>query len=426
MWHIFTELTYLLLFLFHAVQPVIQFGSELQPCSPQDLAAAMGVQCNAASLPTVATMQNPKAMDTTDESTSANTQPVDGRSDRAKKRKNAPDSQMEDKVHFPAYLFRPPPSRLNTDHLGKLLMISEICKNYAMLNVFEHLINLFGFVKQYLVESCSGHKDDSRIYRDTDHGYAITRVEDLVWNRNTQTFYFSLQKITSLPPEVIGLILQYPSHEDILTFGAACDQTLNAIKLGNLWECTDMADFGVVSSYHRYNILSSVSWYVKDFTMKHQSFVYLHTSIVPGLTASFANIQKLDLTGAFNVHTLKFLQHTSKLVTLIIDGCTRICRCPIRGDINKCPSISHLGMANLNQLTHHDLREGLKSLKSLHFLDIMGTDNCPPAFVIALLKFQPKNADLLFLIIFFYAGYGTLGQFSVRGTQTQDISSVYL
>ena len=140
----------------------------------------MGVQCNAASLPTVATMQNPKAMDTTDESTSANAQPVDGRSDRAKKRKNAPDSQMEDKVHFPAYLFSPPPSRLNTDHLRKLLMISEIRKNYAMLNVFEHLINLFGFVKRYLVESCSGHKDESRIYRDTDHGYAITQVEDLV------------------------------------------------------------------------------------------------------------------------------------------------------------------------------------------------------------------------------------------------------
>ena len=49
-----------------------------------------------------------------------------------------------------------------------------------MLNFFEHLINLFGFVKQYLVESCSGHKGDSRIYRDTDHGYAITQVEDLV------------------------------------------------------------------------------------------------------------------------------------------------------------------------------------------------------------------------------------------------------
>ena len=59
-------------------------------------------------------------------------------------------------------------------------MISEICKNYAMLNVFEHLINLFGFVKRYLVESCSSHKGDSRIYRDTDHGYAITQVEDLV------------------------------------------------------------------------------------------------------------------------------------------------------------------------------------------------------------------------------------------------------
>ena len=166
--------------LFHAVQPVIQFGSELQPCSSQDLAAAMGVQCNAASLPTVATMQNPKAMDTTDELTSANAQPVDGRGDRAKKRKNDPDSQTEDKVHFPGYLFSPPPSRLNTDHLRKFLMISEIRKNYAMLNVFEHLMNLFGFVKRYLVESCSGHKDDSTTYRDTDHGYAITQVEDLV------------------------------------------------------------------------------------------------------------------------------------------------------------------------------------------------------------------------------------------------------
>ena len=120
------------------------------------------------------------------------------------------------------------------------------------------------------------------------------------------------------------LILQYLSHEDILTFGATCDQTFNAIKLGNLWECIDMANFGVVSSYHRYNILSDVSWHVKDFTMKHQSFVYLHASIVPGLLASFANIQKLNLTGAFTVRTLNFLQETSNLATLIIDGCTRI------------------------------------------------------------------------------------------------------
>ena len=134
-------------FFVYAVQPVIQFGSELQPCSSQDLAAAMRVQCNAASLPTAATMPNPEAMDTTDVPTSANAQPVDGRSDRDKKRKLGPDSQMEDKVHFPAYLFNPPPSRLNTDHLRKLLMISEICKNYAMLNVFEHLTNLFGFIK---------------------------------------------------------------------------------------------------------------------------------------------------------------------------------------------------------------------------------------------------------------------------------------
>ena len=196
----------------------------------------------------------------------------------------------------------------------------------------------------------------------------------------------------------MGLILQYLSLEDILTFGAACDQTLNAIKLGNLWECIDMADFGVVSSYHRYNILSSVSWYVKDFTMKHQSFVYLHASIVPGLIASFANIQKLDLTGAFNVHTLKFLQHTSKLVTLNIDGCTRICRNSTKEDINKCPSISHLSMANLSQLTHHDLREGLKNL---HFLDVMGTNNCPPAFVVALLNSNQRMQTFLFSSYFF-------------------------
>ena len=162
--------------LFHAVQPVIQFGSELQPCSSQDLAAAMGVQCNAASLPTVATMQNPKAMDTTDESTSANAQPVD--------------SQMEDKVHFPAYLFSPPPSRLNTDHLRKLLMISEICKNYALLNVFEHLINLFGFVKRYLVDSCSGHKDDSRIYRIQTMGMLLLRLRILFRIETHKPFIF--------------------------------------------------------------------------------------------------------------------------------------------------------------------------------------------------------------------------------------------
>ena len=54
-----------------------------------------------------------------------------------------------------------------------------------MLTVFEHLINLFGFMKRYLVESCFGAKDDSRVDQDTDHGYAIPHVEDLVQNRNT-------------------------------------------------------------------------------------------------------------------------------------------------------------------------------------------------------------------------------------------------
>ena len=68
----------------------------------------------------------------------------------------------------------------------------------------------------------------------------------ILFRIETHTFIFALQNITSLPPEVMGLILQYLSHEDILTFGAACDQTFNAIKLGNLWECIDMADFGVV------------------------------------------------------------------------------------------------------------------------------------------------------------------------------------
>ena len=157
------------------MQLVIQFGSELQTCSSEDFAAAMGVQqCNVALLPTSAKI--PEAMDST--SMSGNVPPIDGRSNRAKKRKIGPDAPMEDKVLFPAYLFNPPLSRLHTDHLRRLLMITEIWKNYAMLNVFEHLINLFGFVKRYLVESCFGAKDD--LGGDTDHGYAIPHVEELV------------------------------------------------------------------------------------------------------------------------------------------------------------------------------------------------------------------------------------------------------
>ena len=58
-------------------------------------------------------------------------------------------------------------------------------------------------------------------------------------------------------------------------------------------------------------------------------------------------------------------------------------------------------MADLNQLTHHDLSEGLKSLKNLNFLDIMGTDNCPPAFVIALLNSNKRMQTFLFSSYFF-------------------------
>ena len=58
-------------------------------------------------------------------------------------------------------------------------------------------------------------------------------------------------------------------------------------------------------------------------------------------------------------------------------------------------------MANLNQLTHHDLREGLKSLENLDYLDVMGTDNCSPAFVIAVLHSNQRIQNFLFSAYFF-------------------------
>ena len=123
--------------------------------------------------------------------------------------------------------------------------------------------------------------------------------------------------------------------------------------------------------------------------------------MVPGVLASFANVKKIDLTGAFNVHTLNFLQCTSSFATLIIDGCTRICRNSIQEDINRCPSLSHLSMSNLHQVTHHDLRAGLKLLTNLDYHDVMGTDDGPPAFVIGVLHSNPRMQTFLFSAFFF-------------------------
>ena len=47
-------------------------------------------------------------------------------------------------------------------------------------------------------------------------------------------------------------------------------------------------------------------------------------------------------------------------------------------------------MSNLHQVTHHDLRAGLKLLTNLDYLDVLGTNDCQPAFVIGVLHSNPR------------------------------------